>query len=318
MSRLAIGIDLGGTNIKGVVMDESGTCRHITRVPTEADKGGVQVLDNILSLIGILLEKEGASGSICGVGLGTPGFVDDNGVMIGGCANLPGWCGTDIYGSIKKRFGLKARAANDVTSAAYGEYRFGAGIGVHNMVCLAMGTGIGGGIVINNQLYAGTHGMAGELGHIVVETNGLQCNCGLKGCVEQYASANGVAAMARRMAVEAGISSPFGDKVIANPDAITSKDVYEYVAHNDMLAKSVHETACDMLARACGIICNAFAPDRIVLGGGLLKAGEIIVNEVKNRIPLYCWKDIANRCEVVSAKLSEDAGVMGAAAMVFE
>ena len=318
MKNLAIGIDLGGTNLKGIIMDANGSSRHLTRIPTDAAKGGAVVLENILKLIGILIEKEGGSGSILGVGFGSPGFVDANGIIIGGAENLPGWKGTRVSEAIRSRFGLVSTGANDVTVAALAESKFGAGRGVKNMVCLALGTGIGGGIVIDGRVYKGTHGMAGEFGHIVVETGGVQCNCGLKGCVEQYASATGIVNLARRYARTFRGKSGLAKLIKAGGTPVTSKTVYDHVKKQDPLALKVHETACEMLGRACGFICNALSPDRIVLGGGVMKAGQVIVDEVKRRFSRYCWEAIAQRTDVVAAECGEDAGVLGAAALVFE
>ncbi|MCX7725461.1 MAG: ROK family protein, partial [Chitinispirillaceae bacterium] len=146
MNKCAIGIDLGGTNLKGVIVTEKGEKRHLTRIPTEAHKGGVQVMKNILTLIGKLIESEGSKENILGVGIGTPGFVGEDGT-VDGAENLPGWKGTNIYDPIMKEYGLKAIAANDATVAALAEARYGAGKGVRNMVLLTLGTGIGGGIV---------------------------------------------------------------------------------------------------------------------------------------------------------------------------
>jgi glucokinase len=318
MKHLAIGIDLGGTNLKGVIMEQDGACRHLTRVPTEADKGGQHILDTIIRLIVRLIEKEGKSNQICGVGIGTPGFVDEDGTVIGGAENLPGWKGTQLLAPVRKRFGLPAAAANDVTAMALAEARFGAGQGVRNMVCLALGTGIGGGIVLDGRLYKGSHGMAGELGHIVVETNGIQCTCGLKGCAERYGSATGIADIARQMAEQTSQVTALVRAVRRNPAKITSKTVYDYVKKQDAVALQVHETASEMLARVCGIICNALSPDRIILGGGVMKAGQVIIDEVVRRLPNHCWEAIADRTEIVCAQLSDNAGVMGAAALVFE
>lgn len=318
MAELAIGIDLGGTNLKGIVMDREGNARCVERTPTEAHLGGEHVLDNILQLVAALIGKIGGQGEIAGVGIGSPGFIDSDGTVIGGAENLPGWQGTQVFLPIKKRFELRAAAANDVTAMALAESRFGAGRGVANMVCLALGTGIGGGIVLNGRLYKGSHGMAGELGHISVETDGIQCNCGLKGCVEQYASATGIANLASQLHGTVGEPSRLGNIVADKSEPVTSKLVYEFVAKRDPLALLVHRTACRMLARACGIICNAFAPDRIVLGGGVLEAGDIIVDEVSKHVPDNCWPGIWERCDIARAECGEDAGALGAAALVFE
>lgn len=320
MRKLAIGIDLGGTNIKGIILDETGKGYHVTRIPTEAHKDGSQVLQNILSLIDLLIEKQGAAESFVGVGIGTPGFVDSDGTILGGAENIPGWNGMQLYEPIFKRFGIRAVAANDVTVMAFAESKYGAGKGVKNMVCFALGTGVGGGIVINGELFKGSHGMAGELGHIVVETNGIACNCGQNGCLEQYASATGIVNIARKFCdtMKNSAVSPFAENVNQNPDKVTSKMIYDYVNLHDPVAILVHETATDMLARAIGIVSNIFSPDRIVLGGGVMMAGQVIVDTVNRYAPKYCWPAIWDNLDIKIAQLGEDAGVLGAAAMVFE
>jgi len=318
MEKLAFGIDLGGTNLKGIILNESGEGRHLTRVPTEAQNGGAHVLKNIMTLIEKLIAKEGSSKDIIGVGIGTPGFVDEDGTVLGGAENLPGWKGTQIYAPIAQKFELKAVAANDVTVTAMAEAKYGAGRGIRNMVCFALGTGIGGGIVTDYRLYKGTHGMAGELGHIVVETNGIPCNCGQHGCVERYASATGIANLGRKFAAEAKEKTAFVIEANKNPAAVTSKMVYDYVKMNDPVANQVNETACDMLARAIGITLNTLSPDRVILGGGVMMAGQVIIDTVSKYVPRYCWPAIWERCDLAIAKLGEDAGVLGAGAMVFE
>ncbi len=319
MEPSAIGIDLGGTNLKGIIISQKGEWRHLTRIPTEAEKGGAHVMSNILSLIDQLIRKEGSSGHILGVGVGTPGFVGQDGT-VDGAENLPGWKGTRLYIPIMERYGFKAIGANDATVAALAEARYGAGRGVRNMVLLTLGTGIGGGIVIDHKLYTGTFGMAGELGHIIVQTGGIQCNCGLRGCVERYASATGIVYLAKKFSdeVPAGKDTPFSALVKENPGAITSKAVYDFVNKGDMVALKVHETICEMLGRLIGIVCNFLSPDRIVLGGGVMNAGKIILDTVARYAAGNCWPMIWEKCDMVIAELSEDAGVLGAGAMVFD
>jgi glucokinase len=315
--RLAIGIDLGGTAIKGAIVGDGGICGAVTRVPTEAHAGGERVMGNILSLIGRLIDGSGRGASaFMGVGIGTPGFVDSDGVVLGGAENLPGWQGMQIYGPVTERFGLKVAAVNDVTAVALAELRYGAGRGVRNMVCFALGTGIGGGIVTDGKLYKGSHGMAGEIGHIVVETEGEPCACGQRGCVERYASATGIVNMAIGMALADGApGTAFAALVRKNPAEITCKTVYEYVAKADAIALKAHNRACDMLGRAVGIMINTFSPDRVVLGGGVMMAGNVITAAVRSYAARRCWPAIFERCEIVPAQMGEDAGVMGAGAL---
>ncbi|GBU20212.1 glucokinase [Fibrobacteres bacterium R8-0-B4] len=319
MGKKAIGIDLGGTAIKGAVIDENGICGGVTRVPTEAAGGGRRILENILSLIEKLIKENGGSaGAFIGVGIGTPGFVDSDGSILNGGANLPGWTGMQVYAPIAERFGLRASAANDVTSVALAELMFGAGRGVQNMVCFALGTGVGGGIVTNGRLYKGSHGMAGEIGHIVVETDGEPCPCGQRGCVERYASATGIVKAALDFAKDEGCKTDLAKSARENPGEVTSKLVYEYVAKGDALALKVHERACDMLGRAVGIIINTFSPDRVVLGGGVMMAGSVVLEAVKKYAALHCWPEIFKLCEIVPAQMGEDAGVLGAGALALE
>jgi len=319
MGKKAIGIDLGGTAIKGAVIDESGICGEVTRVPTEAEGGGKRIMENILSLIGKLAEGGGGPGAFIGVGIGTPGFVDADGLILNGGANLPGWTGTRVYEPIAERFGLRASAANDVTSVALAELMFGAGRGVRNMVCFALGTGVGGGIVTNGRLYKGSHGMAGEIGHIVVETDGEPCPCGQYGCVERYASAPGIVKSAiETVTLGKGWTTELTKIVRENPGDVTSKTVYEYVAKGDALALHVHEKTCDMLGRAVGIMINTFSPDRVVLGGGVMMAGSVVVETVKKYAAQYCWPEIFKLCEIVPAEMGEDSGVLGAGALALE
>jgi glucokinase len=319
MEKTAIGIDLGGTNLKGIVMEKNGNAHHSTRIPTQAERGGAQVLSNIMKVIDSLIRLEGSKQHIIGIGIGTPGFVSLDGV-ISAAENLPGWKGTQIYKPVRERFGLNVVAANDVTVMALAEAKYGAGRGVANLVCYALGTGIGGGIVIDHKLYAGTHGMAGELGHIPVEPGGLPCNCGQTGCVERYASATGIVNMAKAMAAQAGgaEASAFVKIVRANPESITSKMVYDFVAKGDAAACAVHERACEMLARAVGMAINTLSPDRVVLGGGVMMAGRIIIDTVKKYLPRYTMKEMLEKCDLAAAELGEDAGAVGAAAMAFD
>jgi glucokinase len=320
-NRYAIGIDLGGTNLKGIVMDEQGQWDHLTRIPTEAHLGGAHVLERILELIEALLSKHGRRDDVVGVGIGSPGFIDRDGTVLGGAENIPGWKGTQVFAPVQQRFGLKAVAGNDVTVAALAEARFGAGRGINNMVLLAMGTGIGGGIVSNGHVYMGTHGMAGELGHIPVQRDGLLCTCGQRGCVEQYASGSGMVKNAYIIAAQAGPQeqTPFVNHVLYSGEPVTAKSVYEFVENgSDPVALRYHEYIMERLARAIGIVLNAFAPDRVVLGGGVMRSEKVILQTLARQVPNHCWAAIWERTDIVAAQCGQDAGVLGAAALIFD
>lgn len=320
MKQFAIGIDLGGTNIKGIVMNHCGESSHITRVPTQAHLGGSHIMENILELIRQLIDKHGDPSTIAGVGIGTPGFIGANGAICGGAKNLPGWEGTQVFAPIVNQFGLAAYGTNDATAMALAEGKYGAGSGKQNVVFFTLGTGIGGGVITNGHVYQGAGGRAGELGHIVVETNGLPCTCGMNGCVEQYASATGIVQHALwvcRSHDEPAFGA-FAKAVQESPESVTAKLVYDYAKKGDSTAIAINEYICERLARAVGAVLNTLAPDRVVLGGGVMMAGQIIVDTVSRHARHCCWPDIFDRCDIVAAELGEDAGAMGAAALVFE
>jgi len=293
----SIGIDLGGSTIKGIISDENGYRSEIVRLPTEATSGGIGILNNIFKVIEHLMQGMDSSVTIRGIGIGSPGFIDTDGTVLGGAENLPGWEGMQIYEPIRQKFGFPVIASNDVTMMAFAEYCFGAARGVKNCVCMALGTGVGGGLIIDGRLYTGVHGMAGEIGHISVDTNGRICNCGQRGCLEQYVAAPSVVAITKEVCKKLKYmkSSEFVCKVRENPYIVTCKFVYEYVANGDPIACQINEIICDKLARAIGIVANILAPDRFVLGGGVMMSGDIIVDTVKKYVARYCWRSIRDQ-----------------------
>jgi Transcriptional regulator/sugar kinase len=320
LKNYTIGIDIGGTSIKGVVLSQNGRTAFLTSVPTEAEKGGKSVLDKVLILIESLIDKHGTKKNILGIGIGTPGTVDAQGKIIGGAKNIPGWEGSRIYEPVRKQSGLPVMAINDALAMTLAEWRFGAGKGFDNIVCLTLGTGIGGGIVADGRLYKGAGGLAGELGHVPVDYDGVPCACGQKGCVECYASATGIVRTALQVCrgIGKGRQTAFSKLAAANPRGLTSKIVYDYVKIRDRAALQVNEMVCEKLARTIGMVINAFAPDRIVLGGGVMKAGKIIIDTTWKYVARYSLPDSLKRCRLVRAQCGDNAGVIGAAHMVFE
>jgi glucokinase len=319
MDTSAIGIDIGGTAIKGAIVTRDGHFRHLMRIPSAPIDTGPALLDAVLGLIDALIKKSNAETSILGIGLGTPGFVDRDGVIIGKAVNLPQWEGTKLCQSVTDRFGLRASAANDATAMTLAEARFGAGRGVRNLVCYAIGTGIGGGIVANGRIYYGSRGMAGEFGHISIDPNGVPCGCGQRGCVEQYASATGIVRHARAMCeANAVAETDFVRMVRSAKEPLTSQLVYDFVNKQDPAALQVNDFVCDKLARAIGITINTLAPELVALGGGVMLAGAIIVDTVKKHLPKYCLSEMREGCAIEAARLGENAGVIGAGTLVFE
>jgi glucokinase len=320
MARYAIGIDVGGTSVKAVILSENGRASHLTALPTRPHSGPNTVLDIVLALIGGLIKKQGAVKNILGVGIGTPGTIDSSGTVIGGAHNIPGWLGTRVFKPIVKQFGLEAFACNDAAAMTLAEWRYGAAKGFSNVVCLALGTGIGGGMIIGSKLYEGASGLAGEFGHVSVDYNGVPCKCGQRGCAERYASATGIVQTAHAVCAGLGVNNrtPFSKLVEGKLLPLTSKTVFDYVKKGDPVALSVLEQVCDKLARTLGVIINTLSPERIVLGGGVMNAGSIIIDTTWEKLPRYCLADSRKNCRLVSAGLGERAGVIGAAQLVFE
>jgi glucokinase len=277
------------------------------------------MLDAILRIIATIAEQVGGTKNFCGVGIGTPGFVDRDGTIIGRAVNLPGWEGTRLYEPIMERYGLKAVAANDATAAALAEARFGAGQGVENCVFYSIGTGIGGGIVAGGRVQYGGRGMAGEFGHVSIDHEGLPCGCGQRGCVERYASGPAIVSWARSLCDSTNVeATDFVQTVRVAGESLTARRVYEFVNQGDAVALRVNDFVCDKLARAIGSTITALAPDRVVLGGGVMMAGQVIIDTVKKHLPQYTLPEMLGNCEIRAAQLGEGAGVIGAGCLVFE
>ena len=319
MHHHAIGIDIGGTTIKGAVVGRDGRLRNETRIPTASVSRGPGMLDALLNLIATIVEQEGGTKNLRGVGVGTPGFVGRDGTIIGRAVNLPGWEGTRLYEPIMERFGLDAVASNDATAAALAEARFGAGRGIENSVFYSLGTGIGGGIVANGRLYRGSRGMAGEFGHVSIDHDGVPCGCGQKGCIERYASAPGIVRCALDLcAAETVEQTAFVRMARTTGEALTSRQVYDFVGAGDPVALRLNDLVCDKLARAIGSAITMLSPDRVVLGGGVMMAGTVIADTVAKFLPKYALPGPLSHCTLAIAELGGNAGVIGAGTLVFE
>ena len=314
---LAIGVDVGGTSIKCALINDTGEIVSIKRSHTEAEKGRERMLDNIKAAVNdIMVNNNLLIKDIAGIGVGTPGLLVDG--TVDGNPNLPAWNGTPIVTEMHKRFDVPCFAANDVTLATFAECIYGAGVGAKNLVMFAIGTGIGGGVIINGELYEGSNGMAGELGHITVEPEGRVCGRGQRGCLEAYSSSIAINAMTREfLSSMRGKDSLIFKAVSGDLTKITPKIVYDCAKEGDETGLKVNEIVCKYLAVAVGSIINIFNPDTVILGGGVLEAGEIILENIRKKLPLYTHAMMLTRCRILNAKLGENAGVTGCGALVF-
>ncbi len=304
--KYGFGIDLGGTTVKLAFFDETGTMLNKWEIPTVTANNGSQILPDIAASIRAHLDKIGIpDSSILGIGIGVPGPVDSKG-MVNLCVNL-GWGRFNIHEELSRLTGFPVKAGNDANVAALGEYWKGGGQGCENMIFATLGTGVGGGIVLNGELIHGIHGAGGEIGHMVLNKHEtVRCNCGKYGCVEQYVSATGIVRIAEKT-----LSQTNGDSVLREKFPLTCKDVFDAAAAGDALAADILEQVYDYLGEFLGDLCSVLDPEAVVLGGGVSKAGLPLLDGARryfNKYVFHAAKDV----RFALASLGNDAGAYGA------
>jgi len=318
MSKIFIGFDVGGTNIKIGCFNFDIKLISKTSIVTNADMGARTVVENMGQAAEKLLANAGFSlKDISAAGLGTPGPAKyRNGIIIR-AANMPKFKNVPIRQMLSERLGDKAVVfANDANAACWGEYVLGAGKGIEDMVFFTLGTGIGGAIINKGRLLEGAGDNATELGHLIIYPDGRKCNCGQTGCVEAYASANATARRAAE-AVAVGEKSSL-KKVLDKNSEITCKDVYEHLMKGDKLAKRITDETAKALAILCINMLHTTEPSRIVFAGGMIAAGMILLDRIKDYFNELVWNLKKEKVEICFATLGEDAGIIGSAAMAME
>lgn len=305
--RYGFGIDLGGTTVKMSCFAENGTCLHKWEIPTVTADGGSRILPDIADAVkNHMKEHDIAREQVLGMGIGVPGPVTADGV-VNKCVNL-GWGVFNIEKTLEELTGFPVKAGNDATVAALGEYRFGGGQGANSMVLVTLGTGVGGGIVLDGKILSGAHGAAGEIGHVVVNREETEpCTCGKYGCAEQYCSATGIVRMAKKYLAENEIPS------VLRKENLTCKDVFD--AKDDAAAKEILEQVYAYLAELIANICNVMNPQKVVIGGGVSKAGNTLLEGIQRHFGKYVFH-AASGVEFSLATLGNDAGIYGAFALM--
>jgi len=315
MSKKYIGCDLGGTNLRaGVVDPDSGQVSHLLSAPTLAREGH----DAVIARMGALIEKTiAASGlaktEIGGIGIGVPGVLDlDRGLTLF-LPNLAGtWPDVPLRDRIAGYTGLPVALLNDARSITFGEWRFGAGRGVDTMACFAVGTGIGGGFVINGQLHLGIGGTGGELGHLTIDFNGPLCGCGNRGCLEAYASGPAIAAMGVKAVIQ-GLTTIIGELVDYDLNKITPETIAQAAARGDEIAQSILQEAGFYIGIAAANVCASIGPRKIVIAGGVSRIGQPLLEPIRRTIRARVTVMPVEQVEVLQAQLGDDAGVIGTA-----
>jgi len=293
--KYGFGVDLGGTTVKIAYFDETGNLLEKWEIPTVTENNGAQIIPDIAdSILGYLRNNHIAADSILGIGIGVPGPVNSKGA-VNKCVNL-GWGVFNIADELSKSTGFKVKAGNDANVAALGEYWMGGGKGCDNMVFVTLGTGVGGGIVIEGNLLHGTHGSGAEIGHMVLNRNETAvCGCGKRGCVEQYCSATGISRLAKLHGM--------GD--------MTCKGIFDAGKEGNPQALVVLDEYYEYLGEFLGSLCSVVDPEIVVIGGGVSKAGQVLIDGVTSRFHKYVFHAASN-VQFALASLGNDAGAYGA------
>ena len=310
--KYGFGVDLGGTTVKLAFFDETGALLHKWEIPTVTDGGGSRILPDIAAAILAYLKDKGlAKSQIIGIGIGVPGPVDGKGV-VNRCVNL-GWGVFNIHDVLSDLTGLPVKAGNDANVAALGESWKGGGKGCRNMVMATLGTGVGGGIIIDGRPISGAHGAGGEIGHLVLNKYETEpCGCGKYGCVEQYCSATGVVRVAKRH-----MALSDRESVLRGIEPLTCKDVFDAGKAGDPLALEILENVYDLMGQFLANVCCVADPEIVVLGGGVSKAGQPLLDGAKKYFDKYIFhasRDIG----FALASLGNDAGTYGAFKLVLD
>jgi glucokinase len=316
MDKPVLAVDLGGTKIRSAVISQEGKIVAIDNRLTQAYKGFDHVINRLFDAIDTVLRKECMqTGEFSGIGIAIAGVLDSKNGILTSSPNLPDWKNVPLKQTIQDRLGLDTFLINDANAAALGEHRFGAGIGAQDLVYLTVSTGIGGGIIIDDKLYEGSTGSAGELGHMTIDADGPRCNCGNYGCLEALASGTAVARVAIER-IKAGKISILRD-MKENITDITAEDVAKAARQEDKLANEIIAGASYYLGIGLANIVNIFNPQVIVIGGGMSKMGGMLIEPAKKIVKQRAFKLPAHTARIVRSRLGNESGIIGAAANVF-
>lgn len=304
--KYGFGVDLGGTTVKIAYFDENGTMLDNWEIPTVTEGQGSRILPDIAASIRDYREKHSIQdGDLLGIGIGVPGPVDSKG-NVNRCVNL-GWGVFNISQELSALTGLKVTAGNDANVAALGEFWKGGGKGFSNMVLVTLGTGVGGGIVIEGKLLHGAHGAGAEIGHMVLNRDETAvCGCGKRGCVEQYCSATGIVRLANLK-----LAATDAPSALRNCEKLTCKDIFDAGKAEDALALEVLDEYYAYMGEFLANVCNVVNPEVVVLGGGVSKAGNVLLEGVAPYFKKYVFHAASN-VKFALAALGNDAGAYGA------
>lgn len=314
--RYVVGIDVGGTNlVAGTVSEDGSEVLGVVSEPTMPGQGADAVVERIVKLARASIAEAGVK-AIAGVGIGSPGPLNTKTGIVLLTPNL-GWTNMPLRDRVSDALGLPATLDNDANCAVYGEWWRGAARGGKYVVGFTIGTGIGGGIVIDGEIYHGASDVAGEFGHMSIDANGRRCKCGNYGCIEAYASGPNIAARAVE-GIESGMESSLPQYVKGDLSTITAQIVYEAANDGDEYALDVVRETAHLLGAAVASILNIFNPDVVVICGGVTLAGDSLFTPLRSEVKRRAFKPAWEACRIVPGTLPGTAGVLGAAAVFIQ
>lgn len=308
--KYGFGIDVGGTTVKIGFFQDNGKLIEKREIPTRTEDNGAAILPDIAQAVAeCLCAHKVQKADILGIGIGVPGPVDDDG-NVNCCVNL-GWGVFNLHEALNRLTNLPIKAGNDANVAALGEYFDGGGRGSRSMIMITIGTGIGGGYVIDGKVVNGAHGVAGEIGHITINREErAYCTCGKRGCAEQYASARGMVKLAKEW-----LSNTDKPSMLRVQDEFTAKELFAFAQQGDALAQEILEKIFDILGEIIADGCCLLDPELVVLGGGVSKAGTPLLEGVHRHFIKYMFHACKNT-KFALAKLGNDAGMYGSFRLV--
>ena len=312
MKKYSLGIDIGGTTVKLGLFDLDGKLLYKWEIETRKIENGRYILSDIAKSIDEILEDRNINkDEVIGVGVGVPGPVKEDKIVLG-CVNL-GWPVFNVSAELEKLLNLPVKVANDANIAALGEMYKGGGKGYENMIMVTLGTGVGGGVIIDGKVIAGFSGAGGEIGHINVNPHEkISCNCGRKGCLEQYASATGITRLAKEILAKENC-----DSKLRNIKEITAKDIFDLAKENDKLCIKIIDKFSNILGRALSNIACICNPQVFVIGGGVSKAGDMLLDNIKKYYLENAFHATVDT-QFKLATLGNDAGIFGGAKLAKE
>ena len=313
MKKYCFGIDVGGTTVKMGLFTTEGELLDKWEIPTRKEDGGAYILNDVAASVEAkLAEKNIAKEDVAGAGIGVPGPTLDTG-YVSICVNL-GWKDKNPANELSELLSIPVKAGNDANVAALGEMWKGGGEGYLDVVLLTLGTGVGGGIIIDGEIAPSHRGVGGELGHITVNPDEeATCNCGNHGCLEQYASATGVVRIAKKL-----LAASKEESSLRTLETVTAKDVFDAAKAGDHLAVEAVEVLGKYLGLVVANVALTVDPDVFVIGGGVSKAGQVLIDVITKYYHKFAKIIGDNKAKVVLAKLGNDAGIYGAARMVLK